>query len=214
VSAARPARLYRCAGCGSAMVEAAFVLAGQPLTLVEASRWEGRERLPELETLNPLGQVPTLVWPDGTVQSESAAILVELALRHPQAGLLPAEPALRAQALRWLVYLPANIYPQYTIRDFPERWSDDPAVRSALVGAATGRIQAGWQLLEAALAPHGRFAFGDRPGALDLAIAVISRWTPGRAWFNRACPRLAALARAVDRVPALAPVWADNVPPT
>ena len=58
--------------------------------------------------------------------------------------------------------------------------------------------------------PRGTFAFGDTPGALDVAIAVMSRWSPRRAWFDAACPDLAALARAVDEHPVLRPVWADN----
>lgn len=203
------ARLYRGLGCGSAMVEAAFVLAGQPLDTITASQWEP-ERLDELIAINPLGQVPTLVWPDGTVQSESAAILIEAALRFPHAGLLPDDPADRAQALRWLAYLPANVYTHYTMRDFPERWSDDAAIQAVLAEAASARIGAAWRLLAAQFVPRGPFAFGAAPGALDIAIAVMSRWTPGRGWFTRQCPRLAAVAAAVDAHPVLVPVWADN----
>ncbi len=37
-------------------------------------------------SLNPLGQVPTLVLPDGRVMTESAAIILHLADQAPQAG--------------------------------------------------------------------------------------------------------------------------------
>lgn len=203
------ARLYRGLGCGSAMVEAAFALAGQPLDTVTASRWQP-QRLGELEAINPLGQVPTLVWPDGTVQSECAAILIETALRFPRAGLLPDDPASRAEALRWLIYLPTNVYVHYTLRDFPERWSDDKTIQAMLVDAATARIGAAWALMAAQFVPRGPFAFGAAPGALDIAIAVMSKWTPGRGWFARHCPYLATVAAAVDAHPVLVPVWTDN----
>lgn len=204
--------LYRSPGCGSAMVEAAFALANVPLELVTASRFEGVDRLPELEKVNPLGQVPTLVWPDGTVQTESVAILIELALRYPQAGLLPNEPSARAMALRWLAYLSASIYAAYNPRDFPERWlvDADEDQQKALASGAVERIKAGWCVIDQHFVPHGSFSFGALPGALDVAIATMSRWTPRREWFDAHCPRLAAVAHATDDWPALRSVWVAN----
>ena len=114
--------LYRSPGCGSAMVEAAFALADKPLDRFTASRWDSPDRLKALERVNPLGQVPTLVWPDGTVQTESIAILIEIALRYPEAQLLPSGLPERATALRWLLFLGTTIYASFNPRDFPERW--------------------------------------------------------------------------------------------
>jgi GST-like protein len=192
------------------MVEAAFALAEQPVDLIEASRWSDAGALAELERVNPLGQVPTLVWPDGTMQTESIAILIELALRFPDAALLPAEPSARAVALRWLAYLSGNIYAAYNPRDFPERWIDDPVQHAALVDGASRRIKQGWEVMAAQFQPRGVVAFGDRPGALDVAICVMSRWSPRRDWFDFACPGLAALAHAADDHPMLRPVWSAN----
>ena len=70
---------------------------------------------------NPWLQVPTLVWDDGTVMTESAAILIELGLRYPASSLLPAAPAARAQTLRGLVYIAANCYAMIGVIDFPDR---------------------------------------------------------------------------------------------
>lgn len=204
------ARLYRGRGCGSAMVEAAFALADEPLELIDASRWGDAQGLAQLERVNPLGQVPTLVWPDGTVQSESAAILIEAALRFPGSGLLPVEPSARAAALRWQVYLSANIYSAYEPLDFPGRWLEDAAQHPAVVDGALRRIKRGWQVMESQFVPRDPFAFGDHPGALDIAIAVMSRWQPRRAWFDQSCPRLAKLAHATDRHPRLRPAWTAN----
>ena len=65
-------------------------------------------------------------------------------------------------------------------------------------------------MIEAHFEPVEPFAFGKVPGVLDIAITVMSRWTPRRTWFDNACPRLAALAHRVDAAPALVPVWAAN----
>ncbi len=41
-----------------------------------------------------------------------------------------------------------------------------------IVDAALRRIECGWQVMESQPVPRGPFVFGDRPGALDIAIAV------------------------------------------
>ncbi|EBA16475.1 hypothetical protein RSK20926_22159 [Roseobacter sp. SK209-2-6] len=56
----------------------------------------------DLAHLAPARLVPALKMPDSTVVGESLAMAETLAERHPQAGLWPSDPALRATA-RWLV---------------------------------------------------------------------------------------------------------------
>ncbi|MEO6566678.1 MAG: glutathione S-transferase N-terminal domain-containing protein [Casimicrobiaceae bacterium] len=80
--------LYGSRGSGSAAIEAALALLGQPARIVEAATWVPGPGLDELRTVNPLGQIPTLVLADGTVLSESAAILLHLGLTHPESALL------------------------------------------------------------------------------------------------------------------------------
>ena len=89
--------LYGAKGSGAAAVEAALRMTGAPYRVVDAASWQPGPGLDELRTVNPLAQVPTLVLPEGTVMSESAAILAVLGLRYPDSGLLPADPAARAQ---------------------------------------------------------------------------------------------------------------------
>ena len=52
--------------------------------------WAPNPAFDELLPINPTGQIPTLVLPDGSVLTESAAILIHLADAHPDSGLLPA----------------------------------------------------------------------------------------------------------------------------
>ena len=55
-----------------------------------------------------------------------------------------------------------------------------------------------WQELERqAGAPH---MLGERFSALDLHVAVMTRWRPGPAWFESVCPALTAVARARDAI--------------
>ena len=56
------------------------------------------------------------------------AILLTLKARHPDAGLLPQDQAVRAQALRWLLFVATEIYPMVEINDYPERFAPTPNV--------------------------------------------------------------------------------------
>ena len=51
----------------------------------------------------------------------------------------------------------------------------------------------------------------ERFSLADPYLAVLSRWLGGRDWLPEACPKLAALGRAVARRPAIAPVWARHL---
>jgi glutathione S-transferase len=70
----------------------------------------GEHRSPEYLAINPTGQVPVLGLPDGTVIGESAAIVLVLGERHPEAGLVPlvGDPD-RPAFLRWLIFMAANL---------------------------------------------------------------------------------------------------------
>jgi len=78
--------------------------------VVTAATWEPESALAELRRANALQQVPTLVLEDGSVLTESAAILIHIGLTHPASGLLPQDGAARAQAIRGLVFIAANCY--------------------------------------------------------------------------------------------------------
>src|SRR3569623_1643795 len=113
--------LYGFKGSGSASVEMALRVLGVDYRIVNAAEWQPESNIDELRRVNPLGQIPTLVLPDGSVMTESAAILIHLGLTSKPGLLLPAGEAARAQAIRGLVYIPANCYSCITILDYPQR---------------------------------------------------------------------------------------------
>jgi GST-like protein len=176
--------LYGYPGSGSAAIEAALVLAGVPHRLVDAASRVSGPALDELRQRNPLAQIPTLRWADGSVMTESAAILIELGLRHPASGLLPDEPAARAQAIRGLVYIAANCYAAIGVIDFPDRVLAAPtsAESSRVQQRSRERLHQLWEVFADQFPlPAGQFFYGgDRPGALDLLASVVSRWSGTR----------------------------------
>lgn len=206
--------LYGSKGSGSAAVEMALALCGIDPGHVRASTWETDSARDALAAVNPLGQIPTLVAPDGTVLTESAAILAELGLRHPDSGLLSAEPVRRARELRALVFVATNCYAAIGVLDYPERWlpqgGDDSL--QALRAGARQRLHTCWTAFAQAFQPLGFFFGGERLGAVDLLAAVVSRWSGGRAHLAAAHPVHGAWLQRVDAHPVVAAVAARHWP--
>ena len=63
----------------------------------------GEHRRPEFLKINPAGKIPVLVDGDA-VLTESVAIVLYLAEKYPEKGLLPGDLAGRAQVNRWLLF--------------------------------------------------------------------------------------------------------------
>lgn len=202
--------LYGCRGCGSAAIEALLEWAGIEFVYREVESWEPGPAIDALKRVNPLAQVPTLKLADGTIMTESAAMIVALAESHPDLGLLPPiGDARRGAALRWIAFIAGNMYPAISIGDFPERWVKSDSARAELKDGSVDRLKAYWTILEQSLSP-GPYLLGEEISALDVYAATLSRWRPGRAWIDAHCPQVAAAIALTERDPIVARVWARN----
>ncbi|HLO94860.1 MAG TPA: glutathione S-transferase, partial [Burkholderiaceae bacterium] len=114
-------RLYFAPGNASLAPHLLLRELGQPFELVPVDRDQGAHRRPDYLRLNPNGLIPVLV--DGElVLYETAAILLHLADRHPEAGLLPPlGSAARAHAYKWLCWLSTGLQPTMGRWFYPER---------------------------------------------------------------------------------------------
>lgn len=204
--------VYGAAGSGSVAVEAALTLMGVRYRLVEGATWEDEDARARVEPTNPLRQVPTLLLPSGDAMTESAAILVWLADAHPAAGLAPPPDDLRrAQFLRWMVYVATAVYSLHWPKADPGRIGVPAAFHGAVDAAIHDRILECWSVMDRQLTP-GRFLLGDRLTVLDLFVAVVSRFQPGRRRFDAAAPQMAPVLRRVDADPRLADFWRRRYP--
>lgn len=203
--------LFGAPGSGSAAIEAALDLAHARWEGVHAASWAPGPGFARLRALNPLGLVPTLLLPDGSVLTESAAILIHLADAHPDSGLLPRAPAARAQALRGLVFIAAHCYAAVGILDHPERWCAgcDAATARRIRRGTRARLHRAWEVF-ADTFPATPWLGGGQPGALDLLAAVVSKWSGTRAHLAKARAAFHARLAAVDAHPRVAPVFARH----
>ena len=204
-------RLIGNPGCGSAIVEAAFALSGLPYETEMLEIWQPGPERDRLFQLNPQGQVPVLILPDGSVMTESAAMVLHIIDQTPGAGLAPPVGAsTRPAFLRWLIFLVATIYPTFTYGDDPSRYVNEPEARDELRAVTDAECQRAWRQVETGIT--GPWMLGETRSALDLYVWTMVRWRPRRDWFRTYCPRLAAIADAIDADPRLAAVKAANWP--
>ena len=203
--------LYGSPGSGSAAVEMGLRAAGLEYRIVRASTWEPGPGLEELRRVNPLGQIPTLVEPDGSVLTESAAILIHLALAHPDAALLPADQAARARALRGLVYLAANCYSAISVCDYPERWttSTDDEARERVRQAARANLHRSWEIFADEYVDDAALAV-ENPGALAFLAVVVSQWSGARDHLAKTHPAFRTIIDRLEQHPRLAAVLAEH----
>jgi len=200
--------LYGSRGSGSAAIEIALKRCGIAFRIVRAATWEPDSALAQLERVNPLRQVPTLVLPDATVLSESAAILIHLGLTHPKGRLLPRDSAGRASAIRGLVFIAANCYAALGINDRPGRWTTATAkaAREQVRQGARRRLHRNWEIF-ADLFEARPYLGGKSPGALDFLAAVVSKWAGTRAHLAETRPKFLETIQRIEAHESVAPVF-------
>ena len=207
--------LYGKKGSGSASAQAALELTGAPFRIVETASWEPNEAFAELLKRNPLGQIPTLILPDGSALTESAAILIHLGGAHPESGLLPQDLYKRAQTVRGLVFIAANCYCAISIIDFPERWcsdaDNDDVVKERIRAGTRARLHKHWEMF-ADLFPARPYLGGGSLGALDVQASVVSKWSGTRKHLEEHRPRFYETLMRIEAHPKLAPVFAQHWP--
>lgn len=205
-------RLYGEPGWGSVIVEAQLDWYGLDYDFERVGNlFESAEARASLEAVNPRAQVPTLVIPDGTVMTESAAITLLLADMTGDDSLVPAaDDALRPSFLRWLVFIVANIYPTYTYGDEPARFMPVKDAQGAFLETVElYRKKLYGELEEAASEP---WFLGERFSALDIFVCTLSRWGPKRPWFAEQAPKLFSIAEATQELEQLRDTWRRNTP--
>jgi GST-like protein len=205
-------KVFGAVGSGSIPVEATLTLLGIPYELIEGVTWVDEAARKRVEAVNPMRQVPALVFPSGEIMTESAAILIHLADAHPDAQLAPAvgDPR-RAQYLRWMAYVSSSIYALFWIKGDPMRIAASKEDAPRVITRVHDRIAACWANMDTQITP-GRYLLGDALSVLDLYVTVVSRFGPWRTRFYKTAPRMAEIVRRVDADPRLQDFWARRYP--
>jgi len=201
-------RLYGRPNSGSFAVQVALEEIGAPYERI----WVGRESadVARFREVNRTGRVPALVLPDGTVMFESAAMLIHIALGHPDSLLAPkAGTSANAVFLQWMVFLSANVYESALRMYYSARYSargepDAEAIRQQ--GSADFCTHLG--IIGRSLKPY---VLGADYSIADIYLYMLASWYPGeRSELLTAVPELEAHGKLVSARPSVSKVEADH----
>jgi len=163
-----------------------------------------QHRSPEYLRVNPSGLVPALVTPDGVTLFESAAILIYLGDRHPEANLAPpAADSLRPAYLQWMVFMAGTISTAYKRFHYPQRFSTDETDAGNVKARAVENLLEAWRILDAALAGC-TWTLGDRYSACDIYMQMFASWFREPEDLTSRFTNVARVARAAAARPAVA----------
>jgi len=136
---------------------------------------KGEQRGAEYLKVNPMGAVPAFVLDDGTVLTQSLAMLEWLDESYPEPALLPEDPLLKAQARAFAQIIGCDIHPVNNLRILKYITGVLHATEGTKKDWIHHWIHQGFapleQLLEGRKTP---FCFGAAPGLAE--ICLVPQW--------------------------------------
>lgn len=163
----------------------------------------------DFHKVNPQALVPALVLDDGTVLTQSPAIIEWLEETHPMPPLLPTDPRQRAHVRALAAIVGCDIHPINNRRILQYLKHQFGADKAAIDRWCGEWISSGFDAYEQFLAQdtaRGDFSFGGQPGLADCYLIPqvssarrfnvdMSRW-PLISAVDAACGQLPAFQRA------------------
>jgi len=154
-------------------VRIALALKGLRVSSVTLDLRAGEQRREEFLKINSQGFVPALVLDDGTVLTQSLAIIEYLDEVHPDPPLLPKSPAARARVRALAQAIACDVHPLNNLRVLQYLENDlqhDKGTREAWY---RHWVRLGFDAIERRLARDeatGRFCQGDVPTMADVCL--------------------------------------------
>ncbi len=202
--------LYWEAFSGAIAPQAMFEEMGVAFRKLPVDMARSEHKGPEYLHVNPTGQVPALRLPDGSVISESAAIVLVLGELHPQSRLVPLSGSSdRAEFLRWLIYMATTGYMTLKRACHPERFTVDEASIESVRLAAIRDIGRCFDVLDNAIDGTPYF-LSSGFSALDIYLCMLAVFHPDKPDLFARWKRIDVLCKAVRERPACARVFDEH----
>jgi maleylpyruvate isomerase len=151
-------------------VRIALNLKGLPVTHVSHHLPRSEQSAPDYLALNPQGLVPALILTDGTVLTQSLAIIEWLDEAFPSPPFLPADPIFRAHARAFTLVMAADTHPLQNLKILRRLRAAGLLAQPVQDWAAEANSD-GLTACEALLpAGSDAFCFGTLPGIADIVL--------------------------------------------
>jgi len=168
--------LYGAPGTASMCVHWMVIELGVPFEFVTLDFDKKAQHDPAYLKINPAGHVPALIV-DGKAYSETAALLMWLAERHPERGFAPAIGAEdRALYLQWMITLANSLMPAFRLFYYADEGAGADNAEATKVQAAS-RIAKVFDRIDALLADGRPYLLGGTLSAADFLLGMLARWS-------------------------------------
>ena len=134
---------------------------------------EGDQRLPDYLSVNPQGLVPSLETPDGTVLTQSLAIMEWLDETFPEPALLPTDANGRAHVRALAQAVALDIHPVNNLRVLfylRDTFGADEKAQADWFRHWAGETLSAVEKLLAASSSTGTYCFGDTVSMADICL--------------------------------------------
>jgi len=192
-------------------VRIALAMKGLPYEYVAHHLRHGGHRAETYLAINPQGLVPALVLEDGTVLSQSLAIMEYLDETTPQPPLLPADARGRARVRMLSQMIACDIHPVNNLRVLNALRSRYGADDTEIADWFRHWVNETFRPLERMLAENpdtGTFCHGHAPGMADICLVAQ---VANNSRFNVDMSPYPTIARIRDACMEL-PAFADAAP--
>lgn len=171
----------------------------------------GQQHSDAYAAINAQHLVPTLVLPDGTILTQSLAIIDWLETTYPAPALIPSNPIARAKVLAAAHLVAMDIHPINNLRVLKTLTDQFGADAEAKTKWMQHWMRAGFDALDEMVKPSP-FAFGDQPTLAD--ICLIPQLYNARRWKMDLSewPKLVAIEAACLALPAFSSTAPETQP--
>lgn len=130
--------------------------------------------------INPHGKIPTLVdqrreWDRQLIVYPSSAIFFYLAGNHPDAALLPASKADKAEVYKAMFDMAEMLQSVYILFFYPERYSIDGSSTPSMRRKAVEWLAEYWRRIDGMLR-ETPYVAGNQYTICDIYLYVMARW--------------------------------------
>jgi glutathione S-transferase len=133
---------------------------------IEVAQTAGHTRLPTFRQINPIGKVPVVKLEDGSVLTESGAILYYFS---QGTAFWPSDLRAQTETLRWMFFEQYSHEPPIAGNRYLLRYTDEPGGFRKTIEANAARGEHALRVMDAHLAQSPWFS-GGRYGIADIAL--------------------------------------------
>ena len=171
-------KLYYAPGTISIAVAIALEEAGLAYEPIKVDFGAAAQTKPDYLAINPKGRVPALVTQNGTILTETGALLDYIAALAPDAGLIPSDPEDAAHMRSVMYYMASTMHVAHAHKMRGSRWADQQSSWEDMQAKVPETVAASAAFVQSDCL-RGGYVMGDRLSLADPYVYMVSSWMEG-----------------------------------